>query len=161
MRRREHSAGGVVLRRVERGVEVALAERTDRATSARSVCLPKGLIDPGESPEQTAVREVAEETGLRARVLETLPEVRYRYLSPVDGALVAKRVQFYAMAWEAGQPHAADGEMDRVFWYPLERAPALLRYRGERRTVEQVLARVSALLPSLAPAILDPRTSPD
>jgi hypothetical protein len=65
------------------------------------------------------------------------------------------------MAWEAGEPHAADGEMDRVFWYPLERARALLRYRGERRTVEQVLSRVSALLPSLAPAILDARTSPD
>ena len=159
MRRREHSAGGVVLRRVEEGVEVALAERTDRDTSARAVCLPKGLIDPGESLEQTAVREVAEETGLSARILEPLPEIRYRYVSPVDGALVAKRVQFFAMAWEAGEPQPADGEMDQVFWCPLESASTRLRYQGERRTVERVLRRASALSPSLAPAILERRPS--
>jgi 8-oxo-dGTP pyrophosphatase MutT (NUDIX family) len=159
MRRREYSAGGVVLRRVERGLEVALAERTDRDTAERSVCLPKGLVDPGESPEEAARREVAEETGLRARILERLPEVRYRYVSPVDGALVAKRVQFFAMAWEAGEPHPADGEMDRVFWCPLERAPARLRYPGERRTLEEVLRRASALSPALAPAIIERRPS--
>ena len=87
-----------MLRRVEGGLEVALAERTDRDTGERSVCLPKGLLDPAESPEEAALREVAEETGLRARILERLPEVRYRYISPLDGALVAKRVQFFAMA---------------------------------------------------------------
>jgi 8-oxo-dGTP pyrophosphatase MutT (NUDIX family) len=159
MRRREYSAGGVVLRRVEGGLEVALAERTDRDTGERSVCLPKGLLDPGESPEQAALREVAEETGLRARILERLPEVRYRYVSPADGALVAKRVQFFAMAWEAGEPHPVDGEMDCVFWCPLEGAPARLRYQGERRTVERVLQRALALSPSLAPAILERRPS--
>jgi 8-oxo-dGTP pyrophosphatase MutT (NUDIX family) len=159
MRRREYSAGGVVLRRVERGLEVVLAERTDRNTSERSVCLPKGLVDPGESPEEAALREVAEETGLRARILEPLPEVRYQYKS-VDGALVAKRVQFFAMAWEAGEPHPADGEMDRVSWCPLEEAPARLRYEGERRAVEHVLRRAAALLSSLAPVIIDRRPSP-
>jgi 8-oxo-dGTP pyrophosphatase MutT (NUDIX family) len=159
MRRSEYSAGGVVLRRVERGLEVALAERTDRNTGERSVCLPKGLVDAGESPEEAAVREVAEETGLRARILEPLPEVRYRYVSPVDGALVSKRVQFFAMAWQAGEPHPADGEMDRVFWCALERAPARLRYEGERRVADHVRRRGAALSPSLAPAIIDRRPS--
>ena len=148
-----------MLRRVEGGLEVALAERTDRDTGERSVCLPKGLLDPGESPEEAALREVAEETGLRARILERLPEVRYRYISPLDGALVAKRVQFFAMAWEAGKPQPADGEMDQVFWCPLESASTRLRYQGERRTVERVLRRASALSPSLAPAILERRPS--
>ena len=160
MRRREYSAGGVVLRRVKRGLEVALAERTDRNTAERSVCLPKGLIDPGESPEEAALREVAEETGLRTRILEALPEVRYHYVSPADGALVAKRVQFFAMAWEGGEPHPADGEMDRVCWCPLEEAPARLAYEGERRTVEQVLRRAAALSSLLVPVIIDRRPSP-
>jgi len=159
MRRREYSAGGVVLRRVEGGLEVALAERHDRHTGERSVCLPKGLVDSGESPEAAAVREVAEETGLHARILESLPEVRYRYVSPIDGALVAKRVQFFAMAWEAGEPHPADGEMDRVFWCALEQAPRALGYAGERRTVERVLRRAAALSPALVPAIIAPRPS--
>ncbi|HTF33114.1 MAG TPA: NUDIX domain-containing protein [Myxococcota bacterium] len=157
MRRSEYSAGGVVLRRVEGGLEVALAERTDRNTAERSVCLPKGLVDAGESAEEAAVREVAEETGLRARILEPLPEVRYRYVSPVDGALVAKRVQFFAMAWEAGEAHPADGEMDHVFWCALEGAPARLRYEGERQAVEHVRRRASALSQGLAPVIIDPR----
>jgi 8-oxo-dGTP pyrophosphatase MutT (NUDIX family) len=160
VRRREYSAGGVVLRRVKRGLEVALAERTDRNTTERSVCLPKGLVNPGESPEEAALREVAEETGLRARILEPLPEVRYHYVSPVDGALVAKRVRFFAMAWEGGEPHPADGEMDRVSWCPLEAAPPRLRYAGERRTVERVLRRAAALSSSLVPVIIDPRPSP-
>lgn len=159
MRREEYSAGGVVLRRVERGLEVALAERIDRRTAERAVCLPKGLIDPGESPEQAALREVAEETGLRARILEPLPELQYRYVSPLDGALVAKRVQFFAMAWEAGAPHPADGEMERVFWCALEEAPARLHYAGERLAVEGVLRRAAALSSALATGIIDRRPS--
>ena len=159
MRRREFSAGGVVLRRVSRGLEVVIAERTDRHRARRSVCLPKGLVASGESAEEAAVREVAEETGVRARILEPLPEVRYRYVSPTDGALVAKRVQFFAMAYEAGEPHPADGEMDRVFWCALERAPALLTYEGERRAVEFAAARAEALEARLAPVIIDRRPS--
>jgi 8-oxo-dGTP pyrophosphatase MutT (NUDIX family) len=159
MRRREYSAGGVVLRRVNRGLELVLAERTDRNTAGRAVCLPKGLVASGESAEEAAVREVAEETGVRARILEPLPEVRYRYVSPADGALVAKRVQFFAMAYEVGEPRPADGEMDRVFWCALERAPALLTYEGERRTVELVAARAAALEARLAPVIIERRPS--
>jgi 8-oxo-dGTP pyrophosphatase MutT (NUDIX family) len=149
-----------VLRRVGQELEVALAERLDRNTGERSVCLPKGLIDPGESAETTAVREVAEETGLRARILEALPEVRYRYVSPVDRALVSKRVQFFAMAYESGEPHPADGEMDRVFWYALERAPALASYKGERQTLESVRKRAAALSPLLPAVIIERRPSP-
>ena len=159
MRRREFSAGGVVLRRVSRGLEVVLAERTDHHTAERSVCLPKGLVASGESAQEAAEREVAEEAGVRARILEPLPEVRYRYVSQTDGAVVAKRVQFFAMAWEAGEPHPADGEMERVFWCALERARALLTHEGERRAVEFVAARAAALEPSLAPVIIERRPS--
>jgi 8-oxo-dGTP pyrophosphatase MutT (NUDIX family) len=160
MKRSEFSAGGVVLRRVMQGLEVALAERTDHRTGERSVCLPKGLVDAGESPEEAALREVTEETGLRARILEGLPEIHYRYTSPADRAFVTKRVRFFAMAWESGEPHPADGEMDRVFWCPLEQAPAKLRYDGERRSVEEVLRRAAALSSSLAPVIIERQASP-
>ncbi len=144
LRRRELSAGGVVVRRHGGRLEVAVAERVDRGTGERTRVLPKGLVDPGESLEATALREVAEEAGLEARILEPLLDVRYVYTHPVDRARVSKRVRFYLMAHVAGDPSPRDGEMAAVSWWPLEEAASELSYDGERRAVARAAERLAA-----------------
>jgi len=144
LRRREQSAGGVVVRRHHGRLEVAVAERVDHRTGERTRVLPKGLVDPGESPEVTARREVAEEAGLEARILEPLLDVRYVYTHPVDRARVSKRVRFYLMLHVAGEPAPRDGEMEAVAWRPLEQAERDLSYAGERRAVARARERLAA-----------------
>jgi 8-oxo-dGTP pyrophosphatase MutT (NUDIX family) len=129
--RSETAAGGVVFRRSGSGIEVALGEQRDRLTGAATVRLPKGKLDRGETPEQAALREVREETGLATRVVAPLGDVSYVYR---DGrGEVAKQVRFFLLelvAEGAGEP---DGEFGRVVWCPLEDAETRLSFDTERR----------------------------
>ena len=110
--RREVSAGGVVYRRVEGGIEVAIAEQRDRITHRTTTRLPKGKIDPGESTAEAAVREVAEEIGLRARVVTALGSVEYDYAEGSEQ--VSKEVHYFLMEWEPGEPLELDGEIRQI-----------------------------------------------
>jgi 8-oxo-dGTP diphosphatase len=96
--------------------------------------LPKGLVDPGESPALTAVREVEEETGLRGELLGKLGDVRYVYTR--SGMRIFKVVSFYLVRYRAGRigDIAAEHrhEVAEARWLPLDEAPRLLAYRGER-----------------------------
>lgn len=143
----ERSAGGVVVRRGAEALEVALAEQHDRNRRERTVRLPKGHLEPGESDEAAALREVEEETGLRARVLARLTDVTYRYHEREDDRWVDKRVVFFLMAYEGGDPRPADGEMDRVYWTPLEDAAACLAFETERQVVGEALALLESANP--------------
>jgi len=142
--REETSAGGLVVRRGPGGLEVALAEQWDRNRDARTVRLPKGHLEAGETSEQAARREVAEETGLHTRVLAPLPEVTYRYFERSLGCHIDKRVRFFLMAWEAGEAQPLDGEMERVRWVALNAAGPQLSFETER----SVVAAACALLDS-------------
>jgi 8-oxo-dGTP pyrophosphatase MutT (NUDIX family) len=106
--------------------------------------LPKGLIDEGERGLETAVREVYEETGLRARGERKLGDVRYVYTW--DGERIFKVVSFFLVEYESGElgdiPEAFRHEIDEVRWLPLEDAPTLLAYRGEREMASRALARL-------------------
>lgn len=97
--------------------------------------LPKGAVDAGETPEQAALREVHEETGLECRVVRPLPELRYVYTRA--GNRIAKRVEFWLMEPVAGEIDVIDAvmrrEVDVARWIPLRDAPRLLSYDGERR----------------------------
>jgi 8-oxo-dGTP pyrophosphatase MutT (NUDIX family) len=132
--RSETSAGGVVYRRVASGVEVALAEQRDRLTSALTTRLPKGKIEAGETAEDAAVREVAEETGLRSRVVGSLGTVRYVYREA--SAPVSKQVHYFLMEWLPGEPLELDGEMERVYWCPIPDARQRLTFETEQRAME-------------------------
>jgi 8-oxo-dGTP pyrophosphatase MutT (NUDIX family) len=141
--RQEVSAGGVVVREGPDGLEVALAEQRDRNLGRTTVRLPKGHLDPGETAEQAAIREVLEETGLRARIEAPLPEVSYRYHETHRKADVEKRVVFFLMRYESGEAHAADAEFERVFWHALSDAPNRVTFDSERTVLAAAIALLS------------------
>ena len=111
---RVHAAGGVVLR--DGLVAVVHRPRYDDWS------LPKGKLDPGESFEEAALREVEEETGLRCRLVRELPTVRY----DVRGRL--KEVRYWAMEVDDEIPFVPNDEVDQVRWVAQQEALALLSY---------------------------------
>jgi 8-oxo-dGTP pyrophosphatase MutT (NUDIX family) len=147
----EISAGGLVVRRTAGGYfEVLIAEQLDRNSGRRTVRLPKGKIDPGETLEQAALREVREEVGLVARIAAPLGDVSYTFFERRVGRQIAKRVHYYLMALVSGEAHAADGEMVAVAWCTLADAQQRLSFDAER----EIVARGRALLESPDPPAL-------
>jgi 8-oxo-dGTP pyrophosphatase MutT (NUDIX family) len=140
---REFSAGGVLVRRL-RGRWMLAAIRPG-GKPAGVWALPKGLVASGESPEATALREVAEETGLEATSLGKLGDVRYVYTRA--GARIFKIVSFYLLRYRRGRlgdlPPELAFEVAEARWLPLDEAPRLLAYRGEREMAEKARARVA------------------
>ena len=136
--RSEVSAGGVVMRRVADSLEVALIATHGGTRWA----LPKGLLNQGESPEETAGREVREETGLEARILGRLDPVDYWFWWGKPGQKVRhhKQVHFFAMLCLGGDTTQHDAEVDEVRWFPIEEAIRQAAYRGERQVIEQARA---------------------
>ena len=126
--RNQVSSGGVIFRRHGNTVEIALV-----AIKGGNVwCLPKGLIDKGEVPEKTALREVSEETGLKGRIVEKLGEITYWYYIKNDNAKCRKTVHFFLMEYESGDITDHDWEVDTVSWFPIDRALHQAKYKGER-----------------------------
>jgi 8-oxo-dGTP diphosphatase len=125
--------------------------------------LPKGLVGRGEDPAGTALREVAEETGLEGVLITKLGDIRYVYTR--GGVRIFKIVSFYLMRYRRGrigdvQPDHAH-EIEEARWLPLEDAPKLLSYRGEREMADRALAhvRTSAVTgPAARPVKSDGRT---
>ncbi|MBW3593547.1 MAG: NUDIX hydrolase [Actinobacteria bacterium] len=135
--RREFSAGGVVVRRLRGGWHVAAIRPRGKHVWA----LPKGLIDAGETAAETALREVAEETGVEGRLVAKLGDVRYVYTW--RGERVFKVVSFFLVRYSRGRlgdiAPAMRREVDEARWLPLEEAPALLAYGGEREMATNAL----------------------
>jgi 8-oxo-dGTP pyrophosphatase MutT (NUDIX family) len=138
--RSEHSAGGVVVRSREDGVDVALASRRTRKGDL-AWGLPKGLVEEGEAPEQAAVREVLEETGLLAKILEPLGDISYWYVW--DDERIRKKVTFFLMEATGGDLSAHDHEMEDVRWFPLEEARRKASYPSERDVVRRAAEAVA------------------
>jgi 8-oxo-dGTP pyrophosphatase MutT (NUDIX family) len=136
---REVSAGGVVYRRDGDDIEVVLASRRTRRGDL-AWGLAKGGIEPGESHEVAAVREVLEETGYTAEIEASLGDTRYFYVW--EEARIRKTVHFFLMRCTGGDPADRDDEMEEVRWFPLDRALKRAAYRGER----EVLGRAAELL---------------
>jgi 8-oxo-dGTP pyrophosphatase MutT (NUDIX family) len=132
---REFSAGGVLVRRM-RGRPFMAAVRVKGGTV---LALPKGRIDPGERAPETAAREVREEAGVEGELVEKLGDVRYWYQR--DGERVLKVVSFFLFRYRSGSVRDHDHEVDSAEWVPLEDAPRLLEYRGEREMAETALSR--------------------
>lgn len=127
---RETSAGGLVIRDVDGLPAVALIGRLDRAGRLRW-SLPKGHVEPGETTEQTAIREVREETGITGRITAPLGSLSYTFTAA--GRRVHKKVHHFLMVAVSGELSDADVEVSEVAWVPLHRLPAVLAYAAERR----------------------------
>ena len=138
--RHEVSAGGVVYRTGDAGNEICLAaRRTRRGELAWG--LPKGNVEPEETPEAAAVREVLEETGLDAEIEHDLGTIRYFYVW--EGVRVHKQVRFFLMRGTGGDVADHDEEMEDVRWFPLGRVVRRAAYRGEREVLERALELLS------------------
>ncbi len=160
---REISSGGVVVRHKDgawwmAAIELPSATPTTtpepakhairpKAKSKPVLCLPKGLVDPGEKPLEAALREVREETGITASLVTKLGDSKYVYVrSWGDGEKVFKIVSFYLLRYESGRiddvSDAMRIEVARAKWVPLKDAPKLLAYGGEKQMARQALQYV-------------------
>jgi 8-oxo-dGTP pyrophosphatase MutT (NUDIX family) len=137
---REVSAGGVLYRVDDGGgIEVVLASRRTRRGDL-AWGLAKGGIEPGETREEAAIREVREETGLEAEIEADLGDTKYIYVW--EDVRIRKTVHFFLMRHTGGDVDDRDDEMEEIRWFPMERARKRAAYRGER----DVLARAAELL---------------
>ena len=139
---REFSAGGVLVRRLRGRWMMAAIRPAGKKPGLWA--LPKGRIDEGESGEATALREVQEETGAHGRSLGKLGDVRYWF--NWEGERVFKVVSFFLVRYEGGRlgdvPPEHRHEVAEVRWLPLEDAPRLLAYSGERDMARKALERL-------------------
>ncbi len=134
--RPEFSAGGVVVRRFRGRPFVAVIR-----TKGQALALPKGHPDGGESAAEAALREVREETGLEAELVEKLDDIRYWYFRKGERQL--KIVRFFLFRYRSGSVRDHDREVEAAEWVPLAEAPERLTYPGERDVAARALAALA------------------
>jgi len=132
------SAGGVVFRATDGAREVLLCGRSSDGLWA----LPKGTPEPGETLEQTALREVREETGVEVEQDGVVGEIRYWFSRPLEGVRYNKTVRHYLLHPVGGDPSLHDHEFDEVRWFPVQEALKLMTYANEVRILRMALDMV-------------------
>jgi 8-oxo-dGTP pyrophosphatase MutT (NUDIX family) len=138
---REFSAGGLVIRNMRGRPYLATVLVKDGTVHA----LPKGHIEPGEKAAGAALREVREETGLEAELVEKLGDIKYWYVRKWDdGERVFKVVSFFLFRYVSGSlENYQREEVDGAEWIPLEDAPKRLAYRGEKDMAKLALSKLA------------------
>jgi 8-oxo-dGTP pyrophosphatase MutT (NUDIX family) len=134
----EFSAGGVVVN--DRGETIVIVPTRRAADGSKVLALPKGHPDGSETPEEAAMREVREETGVLTELVEPLGDVRYWYQR--TGRRVAKVVSFFLLRYAGGTLDDHDAEVEDARWMPLAEAAKSLTYPGEREMATRALTRM-------------------
>ena len=137
---RATSAGGVVVSAEGNRPSLVVGKRR-RGRDSVTWTLPKGTPDPGETTEQTALREVAEETGLEVRIVEPLPSIEYAFVQ--DGTRIRKTVHYFLMEPVGGDLSRHDHEFEDVRWVAFDDAAGLLTFQTERELVATAATRLS------------------
>lgn len=137
------SAGGVVYRRTAHLIEVVLVSRPQEQLWA----LPKGTPDAGETIEETALREVREETGLEIAILDPLGQVRYTFTSR-NGVPVDKVVHHFLMEPTGGSFDDHDHEFDHVDWYDIHEAQRRLTHRNQLHILDRAAELIAMREPT-------------
>ncbi|WP_299825444.1 NUDIX domain-containing protein [uncultured Pontibacter sp.] len=137
------SSGGVTLRKRDAGVEVALISVGKPARWQ----LPKGIVDPGETPEITALREVEEEAGIKTELLQKLDTIEYWYVGNKGQQRVRfhKFVHFFLLAYISGDIGRHDWEVNEARWVEMKEAEQLLAFKSEKQMVAKASAIIAAL----------------
>ena len=137
------SAGGVAFRLRDTEPEVAVVS----VKPSLRWQLPKGIVDPGESPEVTAVREVREEAGIETELLALIETIEYWYRSVKDDKPVRfhKFVHFYLLRYHSGDVSDHDQEIAEAHWIRFDKAIEMLAFKSERGVVEKARQMIAAL----------------
>lgn len=135
------SAGGVVVSAQGSRPSLVVGMRR-RGRDAVTWTLPKGTPDPGETMEETAIREVTEETGLEVRIVEPLRAIEYDFVQ--DGTRIHKTVHYFVMEPVGGDLSRHDAEFEKVRWVPFDEAGSLLTFATERELVADAAARLTS-----------------
>jgi len=138
----ERSAGGLVLRRERAAYSGLLIGRS----TPRIWSLPKGHIEPNETIETAALREVKEETGIDATIIVKLSDIRYWFFA--NKMKHSKIVHFYLMRYIGGTPTPQEGEVDETKWARLDEMPEMLTHVNERRLIEIAQRMVNEKTPA-------------
>ena len=145
----ERSAGGVLIRAEDDSARVCLIQVPTRGGNP-SWRLPKGWIEPEETPEGAALRETREETGCSGEILSPLSEIEYWYTRRGDVSgeriRVQKIVQFYMMKYQDGSIEDHDQEVEEVRWYSFSEALRTISYDAEKRVLQEAIHSWEAYL---------------
>ncbi|OGE84979.1 MAG: hypothetical protein A3J48_00590 [Candidatus Doudnabacteria bacterium RIFCSPHIGHO2_02_FULL_46_11] len=134
----EFSAGGVVFKKND-GLEVLLIQPED-TTRPKGWSLPKGKIEKEEKAEAAALREVQEETGIEAEIVQKIDDIGYFFKDKWgDGVLVKKKVTYYLMNYVSGEPEKQAGETSAAAWLKIDDASKQMAYKDERAILEKAL----------------------
>jgi len=130
--KREFSAGGVVYKKEGSLVKWLVCKHS----GYHKWVFPKGIVKKSETSVKTAIREVQEETGVEARIIEKVPESE-EYIYQRDGAKIFKRVIYFLMEYTAGDIKDHDEEMEAVRWLPYQRAQKILAFAGAKKLLQK------------------------
>lgn len=135
------SAGGIVYRLRATAIEIAII----KVGPVIRWQLPKGIVDEGESPEEAALREVREETGLVAKIVQPIEKIEYWYVSGGKSGKVRyhKFVHFFLMKFRSGSTDDHDHEVLEARWVPIVDAIRMLSFKSERELVEKARALIA------------------
>lgn len=133
------SAGGVIFRRSGGPDEIVLVS----VREGKAWCLPKGLVDKGETPEATALREVREETGLTGRIVDSLGDITYWYYVSGENIKCRKTVMFYLMEFVSGDTKDHDHEVDQAVWLTIGEALQRVSFKGDRQIIEKAREKLN------------------